>query len=192
MRERERDLAARLPRDFVLGTSTASYQIEGAVTEDGRGPSVWDTFTAEPGRIADGSSGAVACDHYHRLGEDIALMRRLGAPGYRFSISWPRVQPSGAGPANAAGLDFYDRLVDCLLEAGVRPMATLFHWDLPQALEDAGGWLERSTAERFAEYAGVVGARLRVPLRRDGVRMPIAPHPQRRGPGVKIRRRGTG
>ena len=160
MRDRERGLAERLPEGFVLGTSTASYQIEGAVAEDGRGPSVWDTFTAEPGRIADGSSGAVACDHYHRLGEDIALMRRLGAPGYRFSISWPRVQPSGAGPANAAGLDFYDRLVDGLLEAGIRPMATLFHWDLPQALEDDGGWLNRATIERFADYAALLGERL--------------------------------
>lgn len=160
MRDRERDLAERLPEGFVLGTSTASYQIEGAVAEDGRGPSVWDTFTAQPGRIADGSSGAVACDHYHRLDEDIALMRRLGAPGYRFSISWPRVQPSGAGPANAAGLDFYDRLVDGLLEAGIRPMATLFHWDLPQALEDDGGWLNRATIERFADYAALLGERL--------------------------------
>ncbi len=160
MRERDRDLAARLPTDFVLGTSTASYQIEGAVAEDGRGPSVWDTFTAEPGRIADGSSGAVACDHYHRYGEDIGLMRRLGAPGYRFSLSWPRIQPTGAGPVNAAGLDFYDRLVDGLLEAGIRPMATLFHWDLPQSLEDDGGWLNRATLERFADYATIVGERL--------------------------------
>ncbi|MEV5000234.1 GH1 family beta-glucosidase [Nocardioides sp. LML1-1-1.1] len=160
MEDRERDLAARLPGGFRFGTSTASYQIEGAVAEDGRGPSVWDTFTAEPGRIVDGSSGAVACDHYHRYAEDIELMRRLGAPGYRFSIAWPRVQPTGSGPANAAGLDFYDRLVDGLLEAGVRPMATLFHWDLPQALEDDGGWLNRATIDRFADYAAIVAERL--------------------------------
>jgi beta-glucosidase len=121
---------------------------------------VWDTFTAAPGRIADGSSGAVACDHYHRYGEDTALMRRLGAEGYRFSVSWSRIQPTGSGPANQKGLDFYDRLVDGLLEAGIRPMATLFHWDLPQALEDDGGWLNRATIERFADYAAVMGERL--------------------------------
>lgn len=160
MRDRERDLAVRLPADFRFGTSTAAYQIEGAVTEDGRGPSVWDTFTAAPGRIVDGSSGAVACDHYHRLGEDIELMRRLGAEGYRFSIAWPRIQPTGSGPANQKGLDFYDRLVDGLLEAGIRPMATLFHWDLPQALEDDGGWLNRVSIERFADYAAIMGERL--------------------------------
>lgn len=160
MADRERDLADRLPKEFVFGTSTAAYQIEGAVDADGRGRSVWDTFTAEPGRIADGSTGAVACDHYHRFPEDIALMKELGAPGYRFSIAWPRIQPTGSGPANAAGLDFYDRLVDGLLEAGLRPMATLFHWDLPQALEDDGGWLNRVTIDRFADYAAIVGERL--------------------------------
>ncbi len=160
MEDGERDLAGRLPRGFTFGTSTASYQIEGAVAEDGRGPSVWDTFTAEPGRIVDGSSGAVACDHYHRYPEDIELMRLLGAGGYRFSIAWPRIQPTGSGPANEKGLDFYDRLVDGLLAAGIRPMATLFHWDLPQALEDDGGWLNRATIERFADYAAIVGERL--------------------------------
>jgi beta-glucosidase len=149
-----------LPAGFRFGTSTASYQIEGAVDEGGRGPSVWDTFCAEPGRIVDRSSGAVACDHYHRHTEDVALMQRLGADGYRFSIAWPRVQPHGWGIANAAGLAFYDRLVDELLEAGIAPMATLFHWDLPQALDDAGGWLNRDTAHRFAEYAAIVGGRL--------------------------------
>ncbi|HSE71571.1 MAG TPA: GH1 family beta-glucosidase [Nocardioidaceae bacterium] len=149
-----------LPTGFELGASTASYQIEGAVDADGRGRSVWDTFTAEPGRIVDGSSGATACDHYHRYAEDVALMRDLGLDGYRFSIAWPRIQPDGSGRANAAGLDFYDRLVDELLAAGVKPMATLFHWDLPQALEDDGGWLNRATAERFAEYATLVGMRL--------------------------------
>ena len=153
-------VAEGLPLEFTFGASTASYQIEGAVTEDGRGRSVWDTFCDQPGRVVDGSSGAVACDHYHRYRDDVALMAGLGLDGYRFSIAWPRIQPTGSGPVNAAGLDFYDRLVDALLGAGVAPMATLFHWDLPQTLEDQGGWLERSTAERFAEYAGVVGERL--------------------------------
>jgi beta-glucosidase len=150
----------RLPGNFRFGTSTSSYQIEGAVAEDGRGPSVWDTFCAEPGRIADGSSGAVACDHYHRVDEDVALLKDLGAGGYRFSIAWPRIQPTGSGPVNGPGLDFYDRLVDKLLAAGVQPMVTLYHWDLPQALEDDGGWLNRSTVERFADYAAIVGERL--------------------------------
>lgn len=150
----------QLPPGFVFGTSTAAYQIEGAVSEDGRGPSIWDTFCAEPGRIADASSGEVACDHYHRYDEDVALMEGLGTQGYRFSIAWPRIQPTGRGPANAAGLDFYDRLVDRLLAGGIEPMATLYHWDLPQALQDDGGWLNRDTIERFAEYAGIVGERL--------------------------------
>jgi beta-glucosidase len=154
------DLAGRFPAGFRFGTSTASYQIEGAVAEDGRGPSIWDTFTAEPGRIVDGSSGAVACDHYHRWPEDVELMRKLGAPGYRFSIAWPRIQPTGSGAVNQAGLDFYDRLVDGLLAAGVQPMATLYHWDLPQAIEDDGGWLNRATIDRFADYAAIVGERL--------------------------------
>jgi beta-glucosidase len=150
----------RLPTGFRFGASTAAYQIEGAAQEDGRGPSVWDTFCAEPGRIADGSSGAVACDHYHRYAEDVDLLRRLGIGGYRLSLSWPRIQPEGRGRANPRGLAFYDRLVDALLEAGIRPMATLFHWDLPQALEDDGGWLNRETTDRFAEYATLVGMRL--------------------------------
>ena len=149
----------QLPPGFRFGTSTAAYQIEGAVSEDGRGPSIWDTFTAQPGRITDGSSGAVACDHYHRLEEDVELLARLGAPGYRFSIAWPRIQPTGQGAPTAAGLDFYDRLIDCLLAKGVQPMATLYHWDLPQALEDDGGWLNRSTIDRFADYAAIVGER---------------------------------
>ncbi|GAA2149989.1 GH1 family beta-glucosidase [Nocardioides koreensis] len=148
-----------LPAGFRFGTSTAAYQIEGAATEDGRGPSVWDTFCAQEGRIADGSTGDVACDHYHRYAEDVALMRRLGAGGYRFSLSWPRIQPTGAGAPNEKGLDFYDRLIDCLLESGVEPMVTLFHWDLPQELEDDGGWLNRATVDRFAEFAAIVGER---------------------------------
>jgi len=149
-----------LPEGFVFGASTAAYQIEGAADEDGRGRSVWDTFCDEPSRVLDGSSGAVACDHYHRYAEDVSLMKGLGLDGYRFSIAWPRIQPEGSGRANAAGLAFYDRLVDELLAAGIAPMATLFHWDLPQALEDVGGWLDRDTAERFAEYATLVGMRL--------------------------------
>ena len=149
----------QLPPGFRFGTSTASYQIEGAATEDGKGPSIWDTFAAQPGRIDDGSTGEVACDHYHRYAEDIALMKGLGAGGYRFSFSWPRIQPTGSGPANERGLGFYDRLIDCLLEAGIQPMATLYHWDLPQALEDDGGWLNRATIDRFADFAAIVGER---------------------------------
>jgi beta-glucosidase len=150
----------QLPAGFRFGASTAAYQIEGAVDEDGRGPSVWDTFCARPGTVVDGSSGAVACDHYHRYREDVALMRDLGLDGYRLSVAWSRVQPEGSGRMNPKGLAIYDRLVDELLAAGVRPMVTLFHWDLPQALEDKGGWLQRDTVERFAEYATLVGMRL--------------------------------
>ncbi len=148
------------PDGFMWGTATAAYQIEGAVDEDGRGPSVWDTFCAEPGRIRDGQSGAVACDHYHRYRNDVALMAGLGIGAYRFSVSWPRVQPEGTGAVNGKGLDFYDRLVDALVEHGIAPALTLFHWDLPQALEDDGGWLNRDTAARFADYAGIVADRL--------------------------------
>src|SRR3954452_5702257 len=136
----------QLPPGFRFGTSTASCQIEGGVDVGGRGASIWDTFCAEQGRIRDGSSGAVACDHVHRYAEDVALMRRLGTQGYRFSVAWPRVQPDGSGaahegggPPKGGGLGFYARLVAELLAAGVEPMVTLFHWDLPQALEDAGG-----------------------------------------------------
>lgn len=151
--------------DFRWGVSTSAYQIEGAVADDGRGPSTWDTFCAEPGRIHDGDTGAVACDHYHRYAEDVALMRDLGVDTYRFSFSWSRVQPAGRGPANAAGLAFYDRLIDELLAAGVRPAPTLFHWDTPQPLEDAGGWLQRDICDRFADYAGLLAERFadRVP-----------------------------
>ena len=150
----------QLPAGFLFGASTASYQIEGAWDEDGKGPSIWDTFTAEPGQIKDGSSGQVACDHYHRYVEDVALMQRLGIGAYRFSIGWPRIQPDGQGPANARGLDFYDRLVDELVGAGIEPMATLYHWDLPQALQESGGWESRATAERFGEYAALCAQRL--------------------------------
>ncbi len=148
------------PRDFRWGTATAAYQIEGAATEDGRGPSIWDTFSHQPDRISDGATGDVACDHYHRYPQDIALMTGLGVNAYRFSIAWPRIQPTGSGPVNAAGVAFYDRLVDALLAAGIDPAATLYHWDLPQALQDAGGWFNRDTAFRFADYADHVGAAL--------------------------------
>ncbi len=148
------------PAGFRWGVSTSAYQIEGATTADGRGPSIWDTFAHEPGRVADASTGDRACDHFHRYAEDTALLAGLGVSAYRFSIAWPRIQPDGTGPANAAGLDFYDRLVDGLLAAGVDPVATLFHWDLPQPLEDAGGWLNRDTAARFADYADLAAARL--------------------------------
>ena len=154
------DDVPQLPAGFVWGAATASYQVEGAVDEGGRGRSVWDTFCERPGAIADGSSGEIACDHYHRYREDVGLMRDLGLDAYRLSIAWPRVQPDGRGPANAEGLGFYDRLVDELLAAGIDPFVTLFHWDLPQALEDDGGWTSRDTAERFAEYASLCAERL--------------------------------
>ena len=148
------------PHDFVWGAATASYQIEGAAREDGRGESVWDRFCATPGRVRNGDSGEIACDFYHRYREDVALMRELGIDAFRFSIAWPRVLPTGRGAVNEAGLDFYDRLVDELLANEIDPFVTLFHWDTPQALEDAGGWPERATAEAFAEYAEAVADRL--------------------------------
>ncbi|WP_344111324.1 GH1 family beta-glucosidase [Nocardioides humi] len=154
------DLAARFPEGFRFGTVTSAPQVEGAVDLDGRGPSIWDTWAAEPGRIMDGSTPAQACDHVRRYAEDVALLRELGAPSYRFSVSWSRVRPTGRGAVSAAGLDFYDRLVDELLAAGIAPLTTLLHADLPQGLEDDGGWLNRDTVERFAEYAALVGARL--------------------------------
>lgn len=148
------------PRDFLWGVSTSAHQIEGAVDVGGRGRSTWDAFTAEPGRIKDGSNASVATDHYHRYREDVALLKDLAVGAYRFSIAWTRVLPEGAGQVNAEGLDFYDRLVDELLAAGVRPLPTLFHWDTPLPLERAGGWLVRDTAHRFAAYADTVAARL--------------------------------
>ncbi|KAB8166471.1 beta-glucosidase [Streptomyces sp. 3MP-14] len=149
-----------LPEDFVWGVATAAYQIEGAATEGGRGPSIWDTFSHTPGRVANGDTGDVACDHYHRWPEDLGLMKTLGVDAYRFSIAWPRVLPEGRGQVNEKGLAFYDRLTDALLEAGITPFPTLYHWDLPQALQDAGGWPARETAEHFADYAAVVAERL--------------------------------
>ncbi|NHA69875.1 GH1 family beta-glucosidase [Phycicoccus flavus] len=147
------------PDGFLFGAATASYQIEGAVKEDGRGQSIWDTFSATPGKTENGDTGEVACDHYHRVPEDVAIMRELGLDAYRFSVAWPRIQADGTGAANPLGLAFYDRLVDELLGAGIRPVVTLYHWDLPQALEDRGGWRTREVADRFADYAAhVVGA----------------------------------
>jgi beta-glucosidase len=154
------------PSGFRWGAATAAYQIEGAVEIDGRTASIWDTFSHLPGRTAGGDTGDVACDHYHRYRDDVALMARLGLTAYRFSVAWPRVQPGGRGPANPNGLDFYRRLVDQLLGAGIEPWVTLYHWDLPQELEDAGGWPVRDTAGRFADYAALVHAALgdRVPV----------------------------
>ena len=146
------------PDDFLFGAATSSFQIEGAA--DRRGASIWDTFCREPGRVANGDTGDVACDHVARFREDVALMQELGVAAYRFSICWPRVLPAGRGAASLEGLDFYDQLVDALLEAGIEPWVTLYHWDLPQALQDEGGWTVRSTAEAFAGYAAVVANRL--------------------------------
>ena len=146
----------RFPDGFHWGTATASYQIEGAWQEDGKGESIWDRFAHTPGKIKNGWTGDRACDSYHRWREDIALQKEMGLTSYRFSIAWPRIQPTGRGPANPKGLDYYRKLVEGLLEAGIRPFPTLYHWDLPQALEDAGGWPERDTAGRFADYAELV------------------------------------
>ena len=154
------ELSSSFPPDFVWGAATASYQIEGAAHEDGRSESVWDRFSATPGKVWNGDTGAVACDFYHRYPEDIALMRELGIDAFRFSIAWPRVLPAGRGSVNQAGLDFYDRLVDELLANGIEPFPTLFHWDTPQVLEDEGGWSSRSTAEAFVGYAEAVAERL--------------------------------
>jgi beta-glucosidase len=148
------------PKGFVWGSATSSYQIEGGANEDGRGESIWDRYAKTGSNIKDGSSGDVACDHYHRWREDIALLSTLGHAAYRFSIAWPRVIPTGRGAVNARGLDFYSRLVDGLLEKGITPYATLFHWDLPQTLEDQGGWPRRATADAFVEYAEAVTRRL--------------------------------
>ncbi len=154
------NLPASFPPGFKWGVATAAYQIEGAHDADGKGPSIWDTFTRVPGRIENNDDGRVACDHYHRYTEDLDLLKSLGVQAYRFSISWPRVLPEGRGRVNEAGLAFYDRLVDGLLERGITPYATLFHWDFPAALNDKGGWLNRDSAQWFAEYAEVVVRRL--------------------------------
>jgi beta-glucosidase len=149
-----------LPDGFTWGVATSAYQIEGAVAEDGRSPSIWDTFSHTPGKTAGGDTGDVACDSYHRWPEDLGLMKELGVGAYRFSIAWPRIMPDGRGPVNLAGLAYYDRLVDALLAAGITPYPTLYHWDLPQALQDRGGWTSRDTAACLAEYASVMAGRL--------------------------------
>ena len=161
------------PADFVWGVATASYQIEGAVDADGRGPSIWDTFSATPGKVAHGDTGAVACDHYNRFADDIRIMQDLGVQSYlhaepahfvvkvqsyRFSIAWPRLFPNGAGDREQRGFDFYNRLIDALLDAQITPLVTLYHWDLPQALEDQGGWANRDTAYRLADYASAAAS----------------------------------
>jgi beta-glucosidase len=160
------EVVDRVRGPFRWGVATSSYQIEGAAAADGRKPSIWDTFCRVPGAVVNGDTGEVACDHYHRMPDDVALIADLGVDTYRFSVAWPRVQPDGRGPANQAGLDFYRRLVDELLSRGVEPWLTLYHWDLPQDLEDAGGWPARDTAERFADYAalmhGALGDRVKV------------------------------
>ncbi|MEP7291363.1 MAG: GH1 family beta-glucosidase [Chloroflexota bacterium] len=159
-------MAVQFPKDFMWGTATASYQIEGAFDEDGRLPSIWDTFSRTPGCVTNGDTGDVACDHYHRYREDAALIADLGVQAYRFSIAWPRVIPQGTGEVNQAGLDFYSRLVDELLERGVTPHLTLYHWDLPQALQDRGGWANRDSVAAFVNFADVVSRKLsdRVPF----------------------------
>jgi len=144
------------PEGFLWGAATASYQIEGAASEGGRGASIWDTFSHTPGKVLHGDTGDIACDHYNRLEEDLDLMAEVGLKAYRFSVAWPRIQPDGSGPTNREGLDFYRRLVDGLRERSIEPMLTLYHWDLPQALQDGGGWTSRETAERFAEYTELV------------------------------------
>jgi beta-glucosidase len=148
------------PKNFLWGAATAAYQIEGAWQEDGKDESIWDRFSHAPGKIANGDTGDVACDSYHRWRDDIALIQTMNLNSYRFSISWPRLQPTGSGPANPKGIDYYSRLVDSLLEARVRPLVTLYHWDLPQTLEDAGGWPNRDTSSRFADYVEIAARAL--------------------------------
>lgn len=146
----------QFPSDFIWGAATASYQIEGAWDEDGKGENIWDRFSHTPGKVENGDTGDVACDHYHRWQDDLKLMQDLGLNAYRFSVAWPRILPSGQGKINQAGLDFYSRLIDTLLEAKIEPHITLYHWDLPQALEDLGGWPERSIVDAFVEYTDLV------------------------------------
>ena len=153
-------LARRFPPDFAWGFAASAYQIEGAAAEDGRGESIWDRFARQPGAITDGSTGDVACDHYHRYADDVRLMADLGAKAYRFSVSWPRVLPMGTGAVNQRGLDFYRRLVDALLAAGIRPLVNLFHWDLPQALQDRGGFADPRMVGWFADYASLIASSL--------------------------------
>lgn len=156
----KRSPQAQFPAGFVWGAATASYQVEGAWNEDGKGPSIWDTFSRAPGNVANGDTGDIADDHYHRWQDDVALMKALGLKAYRFSIAWPRVLPEGEGDINERGLDFYDRLVDALCAAGIQPFATLYHWDLPQALQEKGGWGNRAIVDRFTQYTEAVAQRL--------------------------------
>lgn len=151
-------LGQRIPSDFTMGVATAAFQIEGAVREGGRGASTWDTFMEQPGRILDGSTAAIADDHFHRFRDDVALLKELGVDSYRLSLSWPRVQPGGKGQANREGIQFYDRVLDELLAAGIKPMVTLYHWDTPEELQQAGGWMVRDTAKRLGDFAELAGA----------------------------------
>ena len=151
--------SANAPSRFTWGVATSSYQIEGAANEDGRGLSIWDTYSRLPGKIKNGDTGDIACDHYHRYREDVALIQEFGVEAYRFSVAWPRIMPEGRGAINEAGLAFYDRLVDALIAAGIEPWLCLYHWDLPQALQDKGGWTNRDCAQWFADYANVVAHR---------------------------------
>ena len=150
------------PKKFIWGVATSAYQIEGAVREDGKGPHIWDVFSAMPGYVLGNQTGAVACDHYHRFRSDVAEMGRLGIGAYRFSVDWSRVMPAGRGPVNQRGLDFYDALTDALLEAGIEPYVTLFHWELPYALYEQGGWMNPDIVEWFGDYAAAVAGRLGV------------------------------
>ena len=160
MTETPQTALREFPKGFLWGMATSAYQIEGAWNEDGKGPSIWDTYAHTQGKIRDGTTGDVANDHYHRYMEDVALMKDLGATAYRFSISWPRIFPNGTGEPNLKGLDFYNRLVDELVAAGIAPFPTLYHWDLPQALQDKGGWQSRETVKGFGDYAGYVAGKL--------------------------------
>jgi len=155
-----RESGLTFPEGFTFGSATASYQIEGAVAEDGRGPSIWDTFSHTPGKVENGDTGDVAVDFYHRVDEDLDLIASLGLGAYRLSIAWPRIIPNGTGAVNEAGLAFYEKVIDGLIARNVEPVVTLYHWDLPQPLEDRGGWTNRETSYAFAEYARVVGERL--------------------------------
>jgi beta-glucosidase len=185
---------SELPEGFLFGAATSAYQIEGAWNEDGKGESIWDRFAHTPGTIEDGTTGDVACDHVHRMHEDVGLMADLGLDAYRFSISWPRVLPTGIGTVNEAGWAFYDRLVDALLEKGIEPFPTLYHWDLPQAIQDAGGWAARTTADAFSEYAAIVSRRLGdrvkhwITLNEPFVSATIGYHEGRHAPGHRSER----
>ncbi|HXK20504.1 MAG TPA: family 1 glycosylhydrolase, partial [Polyangiaceae bacterium] len=183
---------AQFPKGFVWGAAAASYQIEGAVKQDGRGDSVWDMFCRKPDAVWNGHTGDVACDHYNRYREDVALMKELGLQAYRLSVAWPRIQPTGVGAPNAAGLDFYDRLVDALLAAGITPWVTLFHWDFPLDLYHRGGWLNRDSADWFADYTTHVVSRLSdrvkhwMTLNEPQVYIGAGHHEGRHAPGDKL------